>query len=329
MSKATASNPLSEAERLIAYKINPHTPKVVGVDIDAETVGGRYVELGELRLEVDEDLRDSIKSDGVIEPIICEMTKWGLLVVDGRRRIINARAAGVEQVRVLVEREGSVEDNEYRAVMLNAHRMQDDPYTEAIKAKRLLEVVNMPKDRVCQAFNWSPLTLKNRLALLQLALPVQKLVRNGKLSPIAAKDLVSLPEDKQLAKAKELVESPEGQTKRARAAKLAAKRDDGDTEERTKPTTTYVKELLATEAAANLDANIVRCMKWFIAEGSHTKIAGMAACINEVAAKKEAAAQERATKRAEKVAAKGNKKKPPPRRLSDVLGLKALKGGKA
>lgn len=310
------SNPLSNATRLIAYKIDPSVPLIVGVDIAADKVDGRYVELGAARLEVDEVMRDSIKSDGVIEPLIVEHTKWGLLVIDGRRRLINARAAKVTEVPVLVQRDGDVLDNEFKAVMLNAHRMQDDAMTEAHKAQRLLDL-GMEKQRVMDAFGWSSLTFKNRLALLQLAPAVQKLVAAGKLKPIAAKDLVHFDHAVQIEKARALVESPEGQVKRARAERKAAERGDGEL--LIKPTKGYVKELLETEAAASLAPDIVRCMKWFIEEGSHTKIAGLAACINELAAKKEAAAAARADR---KRAAKTPKKKAPPRRLADVLALK-------
>jgi ParB/RepB/Spo0J family partition protein len=305
------TNPITGATRIIAYSVSPHQLCVVGIDVDESEVDG-FLADPRIHHPLNDGLVESIRKDGVQKPIDVVVHDGRAIVIDGRRRTMHARAAGVGAVPILVKRDIETLDAEFLAVLGNAHRLDDDALTEANKARRLLDL-GIERDRVCEAFGWSTATLKNRLTLLELAPGVTKLVAQGKLSPIAAVQLKKLSPEEQLEKAKALAENPEGQIKRAKAERKA--KESGNEEVTVRPTVTLVKQVLETEAASDLDENVVRAMKWLIGEGSHTRVAGLAKCLNQVEGKRQAAAQERAERRV----SKKSKKKAPPRKLSALL----------
>jgi ParB/RepB/Spo0J family partition protein len=313
----STTNPIAGAARIIAYSVAPTQLCVVGIDVHEDEVDG-FLTDPRVNLPLDESLVESIRTHGVQKPVDVLIRDGRAYVVDGRRRTLHARAAGVGSIPILVKRD--VDDSldaEFFAILGNAHRLDDDALTEANKAQRLLDL-GMERGRVLEAFGWSKATLKNRLVLLSLAPGVTKLVSKGQLSPIAAVQLKKLSPEEQETHAAALAESPEGQIKRAKAERKA--RENGQDEAHVRPTVTMVKQVLETEAAGDLDENVVRVMKWLIGEGSHTKVAGLAKCLRQVEEAKEAAAAERSERRRSKKKTKARKA---PLRLSDLVNARA------
>jgi ParB family chromosome partitioning protein len=308
-----------EARGSYSYEVPAAHLFITGVDGDEAHLADSRI-----KLPIDDALVESINENGVVTPVSIQLRNGKAYVVDGRRRVLHARV--VEQKykkRVMIPthvQEGTDADMEAIAIMSNALRVQDGPVAEAQKAKRALASkkeggIGMTEEDVLKSFGWSKATLKNRLTLLELAPRVLKHVIDGKLSPIAALQLATLEHDEQEKAADELValskpgQQHAGQIKQAKSAKDKAKGGEGHM----KPTKSLIKKLLETDAAEQLDADVVRVLKWMIGEGSHTKIAGLAACLNAVYDRAAERAEARKQKFLEKKAEEKKAKKPPPR----------------
>jgi ParB family transcriptional regulator, chromosome partitioning protein len=181
---------------------------------------------------VDEGMVKDIMVNGVIEPVVITKDGEGLVVVDGRQRVKSAREAckrleamGREPIRVTcIIRKGTENDLFGVSISANEHRKNDGPLVKADKATRLF---NMGKsfDEISIAFGVSPQTIKNWMALNQVAPAVRSAVERGEVTATAAGALASLPKAEQLAKLEEMKTA--GGKVTVERAKRAAKGDTG------------------------------------------------------------------------------------------------------
>jgi ParB family chromosome partitioning protein len=178
------------------------------------------------------ELAESIKAQGVMQPILARPIGAGRYeIVAGERRWRAARMAGLAAVPALVR---ELPDRSALAMALieNLQREGLNPLEEASGVKRLLEEFGMTHAEAAQALGRSRTAVTNALRLLELALPVQELVREGKLDMGHARALLTLPALKQieiarLAVAKQLSVRPVEQlvAVQARRAPAGARTD--------------------------------------------------------------------------------------------------------
>ena len=165
---------------------------------------GRY----QPRTRMDEgslyELAESIKSQGVIQPILVRPLDDGQYeIVAGERRYRAARLAGLEAVPVLVK---AVAD-EAAAVMAlieNIQREDLNPLEEAQGLQRLVSEFNLTHEQAAQAVGRSRSAASNLLRLLQLAEPVQQMLMAGDLDMGHARALLPLPAAQQVMAAQEI-----------------------------------------------------------------------------------------------------------------------------
>ena len=151
----------------------------------------------------------SIKAQGVMQPILVRPLEAGRYeIVAGERRWRAARMAGLTSVPALVR---EVPDRHALAMALieNLQREDLNPLEEAAGVKRLIEEFGMTHVEAAEALGRSRVAVTNALRLLELAPPVQELLREGKLDMGHARALLALPALKQveiarIAVAKEL-----------------------------------------------------------------------------------------------------------------------------
>ncbi len=166
---------------------------------------GRYQPRARIDPETLAELAESIKSQGVMQPILARPIGAGRYeIVAGERRWRAARMAGLAAVPALVR---EVPDRQALAVALieNIQREDLNPLEEATGVKRLIEEFGMTHADAAEVLGRSRAAITNTLRLLELAPPVQELMREGKLDMGHARALLVLPALKQIELAREAV----------------------------------------------------------------------------------------------------------------------------
>ncbi len=141
-----------------------------------------------------EDLTNSIKERGVIQPIIVresnlENSKYEIIA--GERRWLAARKAGLHDIPVVVTAADDLKSLEF-AIVENVQRNDLNPLEEALGYKRLIDEFSYDQEKVSKFIGKSRSYITNSLRLLNLPSEVLKLVEEKKISAGHAKILVGL-----------------------------------------------------------------------------------------------------------------------------------------
>ena len=166
---------------------------------------GRYQPRLRIEPEALNELAESIKAHGVVQPILARPLAAGRYeIVAGERRWRAARIAGLTSVPALVR---DVPDRHALAIALieNIQREDLNPLEEAAGLKRLIEELGMTHAETAEALGRSRAAITNSLRLLELAPPVQELLREGRLDMGHGRALLALPTLAQIELAREAV----------------------------------------------------------------------------------------------------------------------------
>jgi ParB family chromosome partitioning protein len=139
-----------------------------------------------------QELADSIREHGIIEPIIAEDDgAGGYTIVAGERRFRAARLAGLTEAPVIVR---SYSANERMVITLieNVQRSDLNPIEEAAAYKKLMEFTGLSQDEVAAKVGKNRSTVANALRLLKLPEDVRQSLEKGDLSPGHARSLLSV-----------------------------------------------------------------------------------------------------------------------------------------
>lgn len=136
-----------------------------------------------------QELADSIKSYGIIQPLV--LTKRGdrYLIVAGERRFRAAKIAGLKEVPAIIK---DMNDQEVREVALieNLQRENLNAIENARAMQELITKYNMTQEQVAEKIGKSRSVIANTIRLLTLCPEVVKLVEDEKLSSGHARVLV-------------------------------------------------------------------------------------------------------------------------------------------
>lgn len=160
-----------------------------------------------------QELADSIKAQGVIQPIVVrKIGEDKFEIVAGERRWRASQLAGLQAVPVVVR---DIDDRTTMAIALieNIQRQDLNPLEEAEALKRLLDEFAMTHQQVADSVGKSRATVTNLLRLMDLHSEVKKLLVSGQLEMGHARALLSLDASKQIAAAQKIAR--EGLTVRA------------------------------------------------------------------------------------------------------------------
>ncbi|WP_374336121.1 ParB/RepB/Spo0J family partition protein [Methyloversatilis sp.] len=152
-----------------------------------------------------EELAESIKSQGIMQPIIVRSVGGGRFeIIAGERRWRAAQIAGLSEVPTLVR---DIPDDAALAMSLieNIQREDLNPLEEAAGVQRLIDEFGMTHEQAANAIGRSRSATTNLLRLLQLAGPVQEQLVTGDLDMGHARALLSLPKGDQIAFANRVV----------------------------------------------------------------------------------------------------------------------------
>ncbi|MDA9065720.1 ParB/RepB/Spo0J family partition protein [Candidatus Pelagibacter sp.] len=141
-----------------------------------------------------QDLSNSIKERGIIQPIIVRKSKEDTSkyeIIAGERRWLAAQKAGLHEVPVVVTNVDDLKSLEF-AIVENVQRNDLNAIEEARGYQRLIKEFSYDQEKVAQFIGKSRSHIANFLRLLSLPETVLKLVETKKLSPGHAKILVGL-----------------------------------------------------------------------------------------------------------------------------------------
>ena len=141
-----------------------------------------------------QDLSNSIKERGIIQPIIVRKSKDDTSkyeIIAGERRWLAAQKAGLHEVPVVVTNVDDLKSLEF-AIVENVQRNDLNAIEEARGYQRLIEEFSYDQEKVAQFIGKSRSHIANFLRLLSLPETVLKLIETKKLSPGHAKILVGL-----------------------------------------------------------------------------------------------------------------------------------------
>ena len=141
-----------------------------------------------------EDLTNSIKERGMIQPIIVRKSnddKSKYEIIAGERRWLAAQRAGLHEIPVVITVADDLKSLEF-AIVENVQRHDLNPFEEAQGYKRLINEFSYDQDKVAKFIGKSRSHIANCLRLLTLPTDVIKLIENKKLSAGHAKILVGL-----------------------------------------------------------------------------------------------------------------------------------------
>ena len=141
-----------------------------------------------------EDLANSIKERGVIQPIIVrrsetENSKYEIIA--GERRWLAAQKAGLHEIPVVLTEADDLKSLEF-AIVENVQRNDLNPLEEAQGYKRLIDEFSYDQEKVSRFIGKSRSYITNSLRLLNLPNEVLKLIEEKKISAGHAKILVGL-----------------------------------------------------------------------------------------------------------------------------------------
>lgn len=151
-----------------------------------------------------EELTESIKAQGVLQPLVVRRRGEHWELIAGERRLRAARRAGLDTVPV-IEREVSDTEALELALIENLQRENLNPIEEALGYQQLIEQFHLRQEDAAQKVGKNRATVANALRLLKLPEEVQALVRKGQLSAGHAKAILGLPTAEQQALAAKLI----------------------------------------------------------------------------------------------------------------------------
>ena len=158
---------------------NPYQPRVI---FDSEAL---------------EELANSIKEHGVIQPIIVKKGIKGFELVAGERRTRAAKLAGLKNIPAIIKEFNDVEMMEI-ALIENIERENLNPIEEAKAYENILKINNITQEELAHKFSRSRSYITNMLGLLTLPDMVVKLVESKELSMGHARALSKLEDPKKI-----------------------------------------------------------------------------------------------------------------------------------
>ena len=143
-----------------------------------------------------QELADSIKQFGLLQPILVQDRKDYYEIIAGERRWRAAKLAGLKEVPVII-REYTEKEIVEISLIENIQREDLNPIEEAQAYKRLLEEFNMKQDEVAERVSKSRSAVTNSIRLLKLSNEVQQMLIDDMITTGHARALLSI-EDKEL-----------------------------------------------------------------------------------------------------------------------------------
>ena len=143
------------------------------------------------------ELAESIKEHGIVQPIIVKKSIKGYELVAGERRTKASRIAGFKTIPAIIKNFNDQEMMEI-ALIENIQRENLNPIEEAMAYDNILKSSNMTQDELAKKFGKSRSYITNILGLLKLPETTKKYVEENKLTMSHARALSKLEDEEQI-----------------------------------------------------------------------------------------------------------------------------------
>lgn len=143
-----------------------------------------------------EELAESIRQFGLLQPILVQDRKTYYEIIAGERRWRAAKKAGLKEVPVIIKNYTEQEIVEI-ALIENIQREDLNPIEEALAYKRLLTEFNLKQDEVAERVSKSRTAVTNSMRLLKLSEDVQQMIIDDMISTGHARALISIEDPEQ------------------------------------------------------------------------------------------------------------------------------------
>ena len=158
------------------------------------------------RIDFDEaalqELADSIKAQGVMQPIVVRpISSDKYEIIAGERRWRATQMAGLDTIPAIVKPVGD-EAAIAMALIENIQRENLNPIEEAMALKRLQEEFELTQQEVADAVGKSRVTVTNLMRLIGLHIDVRRMLEHGDLEMGHARALLALPDEQQTSAAR-------------------------------------------------------------------------------------------------------------------------------
>ncbi len=156
-------------------------------------------------LELDE-LSDSIRQHGVMQPVVVRQTVRGYELIAGERRWRASQRAGITEIPAIIR---DLDDQQVAALALieNIQREQLTAIEQARALARMRDQFSMDQTALATMISSSRSNVANLLRLLNLAQGVQTMLEDGRLEMGHARALLPLPENMQQKTAEDVLKS--------------------------------------------------------------------------------------------------------------------------
>ncbi len=143
------------------------------------------------------DLADSIKQYGILQPIVLRKTVQGYYIVVGERRFRASKIAGLKYVSAIIK-DLTDEDMMELAVIENLQREDLNAIEEAESYQRLMTDLKITQQEVAKRLSKSRPYVANMLRLLHLPKKIADMVKDGRLTSAHGRTLLAIKDEQQM-----------------------------------------------------------------------------------------------------------------------------------
>ena len=192
--KATAAEALASAQTSISGLVDSEL-RHIPIDLIQR---GKYQPRTDMHEEALQELADSIKVQGVMQPIVVRPLEGGdrFEIIAGERRWRATHIAGLDTIPAVIRLVGD-ESAIAMALIENIQRENLNPIEEAMALKRLQEEFSLTQQEVAEAVGKSRTTVTNLLRLMSLNHDVRVMLERGDIEMGHAKALLGLQPEQQ------------------------------------------------------------------------------------------------------------------------------------
>lgn len=152
-----------------------------------------------------EELAQSIKEYGLIQPIVVSKKEGYYSIVAGERRWRASKIAGLTEIPAIIRKDDERVNTEI-SLIENMQREDLNPYEKALGIRTLIDNYGLSQEIVAKKLGKSRSTVANWVRVLNLEPRVLEMVKEGKISEGYCKALLMLPPEKQYETAIQMLE---------------------------------------------------------------------------------------------------------------------------
>ncbi len=152
----------------------------------------KYQPRVEFNKEKLEDLINSIREKGVVQPVLVRKTTSGYELIAGERRLRAVKSLGVEKIPAIVKDVADVDMLEI-SLIENIQREELNPIEEAAAFQRFITDFDFTQEKIAKVLGKDRSTIANTIRLLGLPKKIQDYISKGAITAGHAKALLGLP----------------------------------------------------------------------------------------------------------------------------------------